>query len=99
MAQNLGASAKSRPRTRPREDRGWAPLRADAPGRAVRRRGSFPDLDTAEARAEAVADLRVNVYAASTIPGVETWRRFLTKALKRWGQERRRLTTTSDDDV
>ena len=99
MAQSLGARAKCHARTRLREDRGWAPLRADAPGRAVRRRGAFPDLDTAEARAAAVEYLRANVYVARTIPRVETRHRFLTKALKRWGQERRRLTTTSDDDV
>ena len=33
-----------------------------------------------------MADLIANVYTASTTPGVDTRHRFLTKALKRWGQ-------------
>ena len=86
MAQRLGASAKARARANNGQDRGWAPLRADAPGRLPRRRGSFPDLDTAEARASAVEDLRKDVYAASSIPGVTSRIRFLRKALRRWKQ-------------
>ena len=86
MAQRLGASAKARARANNDQDRGWAPLRADAPGRLPRRRGSFPDLDTAEARASAVEDLRKDVYAASSIPGVTSRMRFFRKALRRWNQ-------------
>ena len=86
MAQRLGASAKARAGANNGQDRGWTPLRADAPGRLPRRRGSFPDLDTAEARASAVEDLRKDVYAASSIPGVTSRIRFIRKALRKWRQ-------------
>ena len=89
MAQGLGASAKrgARSRSHPRAGAGWAPLRADAPGRLPRRRGAFPDLETAEARRLAVQELEADYYAASTIPGVKTRINFLYKALGKWGQE------------
>ena len=89
MAQTLGASAKrhARSRSQPRANAGWAPLRADAPGRLPRRRGAFPDLDSAEARDEAVRVLRGEYYAASSIPGVKTRINFLYRALGKWGQD------------
>ena len=60
---------------------------ADAPGRLPRRRGAFPDLETAEARSLAVQELLADYYAASTIPGIKTRMDFLYKALGKWGQE------------
>ena len=72
-----------RSRSIPRES-GWAPLRADAPGRVARRRGKFPILDTAEARARALEALRHDYYVACSIPGVDTRIRVLWKALQPW---------------
>ena len=86
MAQNLGARAKCRSRSAPRTGKGWAPIRADAPGRLPRRRGSFPDLSTPVARAQAVEEFRADIYAASSVPGIKSRLRFLAKALRPWQQ-------------
>ena len=66
---------------------GWAPLRKDAPGRLVRTRGKFPLLDTPEARAAAIEEVRSGVYAASSQAGVKSRRTFLRRALAQWEQE------------
>ena len=69
-----------------RKGGGWAPLRRDAPGRQTRATGKFPDFATAAAREAAVRAVRMGVYAASSLPGVRSRRRFLRKALAGWDQ-------------
>ena len=52
----------------------------------MRTRGKFPILSTAAARAAAVAAVLKDTYAASSIAGVKSRRKFLRKALDQWEQ-------------
>ena len=64
---------------------GWAPLRADAPGRLPRSVGSYPDLSTEAARDAALAAADSDIYAASSGPPVASRIRFIHRALAEWG--------------
>ena len=67
-------------------DGGWAPLRADAPGRLRRATGRFPNLNSEILRTAALTAVRLEVYAASTRPSVKSRRLFIVKALRAWKQ-------------
>ena len=85
MAQQLPRSRSPAPAGAAASQLGWAPLRRDAPGRRPRTRGSFPVLDTEEARNAALAAADRDIYAASSIAPHESRVRLVYKAMALWG--------------
>ena len=81
----LQQSTETEPQQGAREDRGYGPLRAGAPGRLPYRRGSFPDLSHPVAKQRAVADYELGFYAASSAPAIAARRRLYHKILLQWG--------------
>ena len=86
---DVGARAKCTARSRSHPRAGLAGRHcALTPPAALRGTWvAFPDLDSAEARALAVDELKADYYATSSIPGVHTRIHFLHKAFGKWGQE------------
>ena len=60
------------------------PLRSDAPGRNVRRRGELPALTSTEDRALALASFHTDVYAATTLKAAKHKMATVTAALGKW---------------
>jgi hypothetical protein len=59
------------------------PLRSDAPGRAVRSRGSLPALSSEEERASALAEFHSGIYAPTTRRAMEFKLVTVSAALRR----------------
>ena len=85
MAQHSAHSRSPAPAGASASQLGWAPLRRDAPGRRPRTRGSFPVLDTEEARNAALAAADRDIYAASSIAPHESRVKLVYKAMALWG--------------
>ena len=63
------------------------PLRSDAPGRKVRRRGELPAMASEEDRAEAMVAFRRDVWAPTTLRAAQHKLTTVSSALAKWSYE------------